>query len=248
MSVVFAQQPTMLATVAHELRNPLSALQTASELLDRDFDVLEPAQKRAMVSELRRRVLSLRGLTENLLSAAAISDGRLQVTRRPVDVREVVSEVEMLMRPLIDRKKQRLRMRMRNVPLIAGDERRLGQVLVNLITNATKYSGIGTAIDVTSSVCSGKVRVTVSDRGPGVPHATAGRLFEPYERAGRTDGDGFGIGLSVVRSIIDAHGGTVGVKDRPGGGATFWFEIDAISTRVGSDARVSGLNDERRLG
>ncbi len=247
MNVAFAQ-PTMLATVAHELRNPLSALQVASELLDRDFDLLEPAQKRAMVSELRRRVLSLRGLTENLLSAAAIRDGQLQVHLRPVDVRSVVAEVEMLVRPLINRKQQRLRIRTRHVPLIAADERRLSQVLVNLITNATKYSGIGTAIDVTTAASCGKVRVTVSDRGPGVPRDTVARLFEPWERAGRTDGDGFGIGLSVVRSIIDAHRGSVGAKNRTGGGATFWFEIAAISTRVGSDARVSGLNDERRFG
>jgi signal transduction histidine kinase len=245
MSVAFAT-PTTLATVAHELRNPLSALQAASELLDRDFDLLEPAQKRAMVSELRRRVLSLRGLTENLLSAAAISDGRLQVHARPVELRSLLAEVEMLMRPLVERKRQHLRIRLATIPLVHADERRISQVLINLITNAVKYSSDGMAIRVAAALKNGKVRVTVSDRGPGVPRESRAHLFEPYDRAGRTDGDGFGIGLSVVRSIILAHGGAVGVEGRRGGGATFWFELDAISTGVGGMAR--GLFEERRIG
>jgi signal transduction histidine kinase len=238
MSVIFAQQPTMLATVAHELRNPISALQAASELLDRDFEILEAGQKRALIGELRRRVVSLRALTENLLSAAAIRDGRLSVVLRPVDIRVVVNDVTALVGPILDRKQQRVRARTGRIALIAADERRIGQVLTNLLTNASKYSAAGTKIDVSASLSTrGHVRVAVSDRGPGIDRALMQRLFEPYERAGRTDGDGFGIGLSVVRSIIDAHHGRVGVKSRPGGGTTFWFEIPATSTSAG------GAND-----
>ena len=233
MSTVYAQQPTVLATVAHELRNPLSALQAASELLDRDFEILEVAQRRALIAELRRRVLSLRGLTDNLLSAAAIHDGHLSVALRPLDVRIVIEESVALLRPIVDRKEQRVRTRVGRLPFVAADERRLSQVLTNLITNASKYAGSGTDIDVTASVAScGDVRVAVSDRGPGVARDVIQRLFTPYERAGRTDGDGFGIGLSVVRSIIDAHHGRVGVKNRRGGGATFWFGIPAISAQL----------------
>jgi two-component system sensor histidine kinase KdpD len=233
MSVTFVQRPSALATVAHELRNPLTALQAASEILDRDFDLLENAQKRALITDLRTRVLSLRGLTDNLLSAAAIRDGHLSISRRPLDVRETIGDVLRLLAPVTAKRQQRVRVRVGMVPVVWADERRIGQVLVNLVSNASKYAEPGTKIDVSASPYQGRVRIAISDRGPGVPRALARRLFDPYERAGRTDGDGYGIGLSVVRAVIDAHGGRVGVKNRPGGGATFWLEIPAVATQRG---------------
>lgn len=249
MSVVSVHQPSVLATIAHELRNPLSALQTTSELLDRDLDSLDQAQVRSMVSSIHRRALWLRGLMENLLTTATIRDGRFQIVRRPTDLRAVVDEARPIVEPLLARKQQRLRVRSRaTLPLIAGDERRLAQVLINLVTNASKYSGINTPIDVTLSVRRGAVQAVVSDRGPGISADVLAGLFEPYYRAGRSDGDGIGIGLSVVRSIVEAHGGQVGVKNRAGGGASFWFQIAAITTAASAASSENGGEYERRLG
>jgi len=102
-------------------------------------------------------------------------------------------------------------------------------VLLNLITNASKYSGAQTSIEVgVAHTRSRVVRITVADRGPGVSAEAARQIFEPYQRGGRTDGDGLGIGLSVVRSIVEAHGGRVGVKKRRSGGSIFWFELSSI--------------------
>lgn len=250
MSVVSVRQPSVLGTVAHELRGPLSALQITSELLDRDFDVLEPQQVKVMISSIHRRALWLRGLMENLLTSASINDGRLQVARRPTDLRSVIEDVRPVVEPLLARTQQRLRVRGRaSLPLVDGDERRLAQVLINLVTNASKYSGIKTTIDLSVGLRSGKVRVTVADRGPGIAPELAERLFEPYYRAGRTDGDGMGIGLSVVRSIIEAHGGSVGVKNRASGGACFWFELTALEPAVSSVPSENEMHDyERRIG
>ena len=235
--VAMPTRPTVLATIAHELRGPLSAMATASELLERDFDLLDRRQAMAMVSSINRRALWLRGLVENLLCAATVDDGELRIQQRPVDLRSVVDEVGLVLEPLLKRKAQRLRVQARPMlPLVMGDEHRLSQVLVNLLTNASKYSDAGTAIAVLITCRSGLVRLTVADRGPGVAPANAGQLFTAYDRAGRIDSDGLGIGLSVVRSIIDAHGGQVGYASRTGGGAMFWFELAADG--VTSDART----------
>jgi len=229
MSVAFVRPgPTILATVAHELRGPLTAMEMASDLLDRDFELLDPKQVRSMISSIHRRALSLRGLAENLLCAATISDGNLSIQRSPVDLREVVDEVAALLQPMLQRKEQRLRVRSSEGPPVNVDARRLTQVVLNLVSNAHKYSPPGTTILVALGTRDGNVRVTVADRGSGVPEAVAARLFEPYYRAGRVDGDGVGIGLSIVRSIVEAHGGTVGFANRRRGGATFFVELPQL--------------------
>lgn len=244
---ISVEQPSILATIAHELRTPLTGLQTTSEVLHRDFEQLEASQVRSMVSSIHRRVLWLRGLMENLLTAASARDGRLQIARRPLDLRDVVNDTRALVEPLLARKEQVLRVRFaRNLPFVAADERRLTQVVLNLVTNASKYSGIRRRIDISVTRHGGDVRVSVADRGPGIPRALVDRVFEPYDRGDRTDGDGLGLGLSVVRSIVVAHGGAVGVKNRRAGGATFWFDLAAMPIATGDPFGDPLL--ERRLG
>jgi len=232
MSVVAVQAPaSFLATVAHELRNPVCALETSSELLSRDFELLSSAEVRAMVSAIHRRAIWLHDLVENLLCAATARDGQLRMQKRPFDVRELLADVRPILEPLVARKEQRLRTASGHaVPIVAADARRLGQALVNLVTNASKYSSAGTTIDLSIRVRKGWVRVSVADRGQGIEKDRLTGLFEPYNRAGRIDGDGVGIGLSIVKLIVDAHEGRLGVASRRGGGTTFWFEIAPLVT------------------
>ena len=242
MSALAVQRPAVLATVAHELRGPLSALQTTTELLDRDFDILDSQQIRVMVSAMHRRTLWLRDLLENLLYAATVDDGQVKLHLRPVDLRDLMAEIAAVVEPTLQRKDQRLRIRTRAaLPMVAADARRVSQVLLNLITNASKYSGAQTSIEVgVAHTRSRVVRITVADRGPGVSAEAARQIFEPYHRGGRTDGDGLGIGLSVVRSIVEAHGGRVGVKKRRSGGSIFWFELSSIGGGQADEISVPG--------
>src|SRR5205085_7853045 len=125
---------------------------------------------------------------------------------------------------------------------VLADSRRLGQVLINLILNASKFGAANTSIDVTVSVRGNAVRVAVADRGPGVAPEQAQRLFEPYYRAPATAGsgkDGVGLGLSIVKSIIEAHGGLVGVESRRGGGARFWFSVPSVPRMVSAKPHLS---------
>jgi K+-sensing histidine kinase KdpD len=223
---------TVLATVAHELRGPLTALATSSELLAEDFMHLDPEQVKSMLGAMHRRTLWLQGLVENLLCAATIREGRLQLYRQSLSMSDLIEDVHAVVDPLLAQRGQRLRVRMsQRLPEVLADSRRLGQVLVNLILNASKFGAANTAIDVTVSVRNGAVRVAVADRGPGVPAEQAQRLFEPYYRAPATahsGKDGVGLGLSIVKSIVEAHQGHVGVETRRGGGARFWFSLPAV--------------------
>ena len=222
---------SVLATVAHELRGPLTALATSSELLAEDFSSgrLDPEQIKSMLAAMHRRTVWLQGLVENLLCAASIRERRLQLYRQSFSVRDLLADIEAVVGPLLAQRGQRLRVRQTGgVPEVLADSRRLGQVLVNLILNASKFGAPGMAIEVSISSGARGVRVAVADRGPGVPPGHAPRLFEPYYRAPHaadSGKEGVGLGLSIVKSIVEAHGGRVGVDSRRGGGASFWFVI-----------------------
>src|SRR6266513_3631737 len=131
---------TVLATVAHELRGPLTALATSSELLAEDFLQLDPQQVKYMLGAMHRRTLWLQGLVENLLCAATIREGRLHLYCQSLSLSDLLADVEAVVGPLLEQRGQRLRVRFaHHAPEVLGDSRRLGQVLVNLILNASKF-------------------------------------------------------------------------------------------------------------
>src|SRR5262245_49117842 len=219
--------PEALSTIAHDLRSPLAAVMTTAELLLTDLDSLNGQQIRQMVTTLRHGTLTLHGLLENLLCASAADAGRLAVHPEPLDLRAAVGEVQLVLAPLLQRKAQPLRLAARAGRLaVLADRRRLDQVLLNLLTNASKFSPPGRPIDVLLRARGAAVRLTVADRGPGLPPGPAAALFEPFtcsEASRRIDGTG--LGLAIVRAIVAAHGGRWGAHNRRGGGACFWVEL-----------------------
>jgi signal transduction histidine kinase len=232
---------SVLATVAHELRGPLHALATSSELLAEDFLHLNPAQVKSMLDAMHRRTLWLQGLVENLLCAATIREGRLQLHRQSLAVTDLLADVEAVVGPLLTQRGQRLRIKVAHgTPEILADSRRLGQVLVNLILNASKFGTANMTIDRSVTVRDGEVCVVVADRGPGVSLEQSERLFEPYYRApSGLSKDGVGLGLSIVKSIVEAHGGQVGVESRRGGGARFWFSVPTVGRAASTKSHLS---------
>jgi two-component system sensor histidine kinase KdpD len=191
-----------------------------------------------MLGAMHRRTLWLQGLVENLLCAATIREGRLQLYRQSLSLADLIADVDAVVGPLLAQRGQRLRIRRATqLPEVLADGRRLSQVLINLILNASKFGTANSAIDATLSLRNGEVRVSVADRGPGVSPEQAERLFEAYYRAPATAGsgkDGVGLGLSIVKSIVEAHGGRVGVEGRRGGGARFWFTVPIVVGRRAS--------------
>src|SRR5258708_23675640 len=202
---------TVMATIAHELRGPLTALATSSELLAEDFLHLDPEQVKTMLGAMHRRTLWLQGLVENLLCAATIREGRLQLYRQSLSLVDLLEDVDAVVGPLLAQRGQRLRVRFGHaVPEVIGDSRRLSQVLVNLILNASKFGAANSPIDLTIVTHGDEVRLSVGDRGPGVSAEHMHRLFEPYYRDPASSGsgkDGGGLGPSLVQSIAHAPRG-----------------------------------------
>ena len=243
--------PSLLSAVAHDLRTPIAALAMSAELLADDVDSLDAGQIRRMVAGIRRQALWLQGLVENLLCATVLSEGRFEVHPQPVVLAQVLEEIRPVVEPLLAHKGQRLRLELRGANReVAVDWRRIGQVLVNLISNASKYAGGGTSIDVTCAVQDDAVRVSVADRGPGLPAGSEGRLFEPFCRAAedvRSGKEGVGLGLAIVKAIVEAHGGRVGADNRRGGGSSFWLELPLRrARRPAQDASSADLPSSRR--
>jgi signal transduction histidine kinase len=232
-------EASLLAAYAHELRAPVTAVAASAELLAEDCAVLDGEQARRLVGSIRRGAAWLQGLVENLLAAAQLGRGELALRRRPVELGALAREVAPVVAPLLERRGQRLVVRGGGPgTVVSGDARRLGQVLVNLVSNAAKYAGPGTAVEVSARArAGGVVRLAVADRGPGLPAGGAAALFEPYRRGPREMGgagpDGLGLGLAIVRAIAEAHGGSAGASRRRGGGAAFWVELPALAGGAG---------------
>jgi two-component system sensor histidine kinase KdpD len=225
-----------LTTVAHDLRGPLQALALSAELLLES--VQEPGgapdatQVARLAGTMQRQVVWLQGLVENLHAATALQAGSFTISPHPTDLREIVAGVEPVVLPLLAHKAQALEIvRPPTLPLVAADGRRIGQALVNLLLNASKYSPPGRPITISLRACRGHVRVEVADRGPGLPPGAVEGLFTPFTRAPEARQgavEGMGLGLAIVHEVVAAHGGRVGAGPRRGGGARFWFALSAL--------------------
>jgi K+-sensing histidine kinase KdpD len=219
----------ILSTVAHELRTPIAALTLSSELLSQDLDTLDRERARALVVGIHRRALWIQELVENVLCADTFGSGRFRLSPRPLRLAEIIEDVHRIVEPILSQRGQALRSKVpSSIRCLVADNRRIGQVLVNLLSNASKFGPQGSPIDVVATVRGNRVRLTVADRGTGFPPAQARQLFEPFHRVAPKCGptpEGIGLGLAIVKTIVELHGGRVGARNRPGGGACFWFDL-----------------------
>jgi PAS domain S-box-containing protein len=223
-----------LSNIAHEFRTPLSALAASVELLlDQSAD-LSPAELQELLSSLHLGVLGLQTLIDNLLESASIEAGRFRVSPRPANLAEIIADVSRTLQPLLARRCQVLKVDLPgSLPQVQADPRRTGQVLVNLLSNASKYGPDATEINLAAMVENDWVRVLVADRGPGISEEFRRDLFRRFmdDRTAHSQNHaqaGAGLGLSVVKAVVEAQGGQVGVDDRPGGGAVFWFTLPLV--------------------
>jgi two-component system, OmpR family, sensor kinase len=221
----------LLATVAHELRNPLASLRLSLDMLVSDFDELEPQDALRLIQRAQRSATWLQGLTENLTSAAAVEAGCLEVRASKVDVEECIEDAVLLVRGLLEQRGQSVRyFTSANSAVVVADRIRVIQVLANLLSNASRYSVDGDVIELHVSAVGHHLRVRVTDHGPGISPDDQERIFGAWVRAEATaKPGGLGLGLSIVRSLVQRLGGRVGVESTLGQGATFWFTLPTAS-------------------
>lgn len=218
-----------LANISHEFRTPLTALNASVELLLEDIEELSLAEIAELLRSVHLSVAGLQTLIDNLLESTSIEAGHFRIHCRPIDLGDVVTSAIQVMKPLLERRRQQLSLAFPNqMPFVNADPTRLTQVLVNLLSNASKYGPMESTIELRLKKINGRtLHFSVIDQGPGIPLPDRSRLYHQFTRLGETEKAqyGIGLGLSVVKAIIEAHHGEVGMDERPGGGSIFWFTI-----------------------
>jgi len=218
-----------LANISHEFRTPLTALNASVELLLEDIEELSLAEIAELLNSIHLSVTGLQTLIDNLLESTSIEAGNFRIRPRPTDFGDVMTDAFQIMKPLLERRRQNLSLSIPpKIPLVNADPTRLTQVLVNLISNASKYGPMDSTIEFCiKEVNSETLYVSISDQGPGIPLPERSKLYQRFMRLGESESAqyGIGLGLSVVKAIIDAHHGRVGMEERAGGGSIFWFTI-----------------------
>jgi two-component system phosphate regulon sensor histidine kinase PhoR len=197
-------------------------------LLDQAPD-LSPAELEELLTSLHLGVLGLQTLIDNLLESASIETGHFRVHPRPSSLGGIIADAVSMMQPLLDKHGQRLVVELPvAIPTVRADPRRTVQVVINLLSNASKYGPDDAEIEVTAIIQGQWAKVTIADSGPGVPPEVHKNLFRRFVYPSPTNDRaqvGVGLGLSVVKAIIEGHGGEVGVDQRQGGGSAFWFTL-----------------------
>ena len=229
------QQLEFVATVSHELRTPLAVIRSAADNLA-DGVVNDEARVRQYGQLVRREGRRLTDLVEQILEFAGLQSGQRTMTARPVEVsgmlRDVVSATEAIALPagvtieldLAD-----------HLPAVAGDEAALRRVFQNLVSNAVKYGASGGWVGVRALATGGHVDVSVTDRGIGIAVTDQEKIFDPFYRAPDVVAaqiQGAGLGLSLVKRIVEAHAGQVTLKSAPGEGSTFTVSLPILQGDV----------------
>jgi signal transduction histidine kinase len=230
----------LLATTSHDLKNPLSTILGYADLIGMTNQLNE--QGLEYMSRVHGAVKHMRQLIDDLLDMARIESG-IHLKYSDLQLRTMIDTVLNSFTPQIDEKQMQVAVKIpSDLPPVPADEARISQVLTNLISNAIKYTPPEGHIQISGDVVDGSVRVTVQDDGLGIGPEDQAQVFARFFRV-RTpetdDIDGTGLGLAIVRSLIELHGGQIGLRSRLGEGSTFFFTLPLVPPIKDDDADPS---------
>ncbi len=216
-----------MANITHEFRTPLTALSASVELLVDQLPTLTKEEIGELLLALDIGIVNLQALIDNLIEAASIEAGRFKVNPQAIAMEMILSDALNTIRPIVQ--KHGLQIIPPNNQLsfkVIADHRRTNQVLINLLSNAIKHSPSDGKISLRTFIVEKTVMVEVQDEGKGIPPGEESLLFSRFYTPKETDETSqLGLGLSVVKAIVEAQGGKVGCRNSPEGGAIFWFTL-----------------------
>lgn len=218
-------QRRLVAGVSHELRTPLARMRLLTELMrDGGGDA-------ARLDALDDEIAAVDGLVGELLEAARLEEGALALHREPLLVQDLVGAAL----AAVDLGGRTCAVQVADGLAVNGDRVRLVRVLSNLLSNVARYTPETSSVSITATAVAERVHLTVADDGPGVPPADLPHLFEPFFRSDQSRSratGGLGLGLMLVKQIVEAHGGAVGAENRPEGGLAVTLDLPALSSHT----------------
>jgi signal transduction histidine kinase len=232
LSVASQHKSLFLANMSHELRTPLNAILGYTELIaDKIYGEI-PEKVLATLERVQSNGRHLLGLINDVLDLSKIEAGQLTLSLTDYSIGDVVSTVLTAVEPLATGKQLALTSVLPpDLPLARGDERRITQVLLNLVGNAIKFTDSG-EVAVRASAANGSFTIAVRDTGPGIPEADQRRIFDEFKQADTSSSawktGGTGLGLSIAKRIVEMHGGRIYVESSPGQGSTFSITLPLI--------------------
>jgi PAS domain S-box-containing protein len=238
-----------LAMLAHELRNPLAPVGAAAALLQRAR--LDEGLVRKTSEIIGRQVAHMTALIDDLLDVSRVTRGQVELDEAALDMRAIVADAVEQVMPLVRTRHQQLDV---DVPAqsmpVMGDAKRLVQILANLLNNAAKYTQEGGRLRLAAAVRDGDVIVDVIDNGIGMAPELVARAFDLFAQAERTSdraSGGLGLGLALVRSLVELHGGTVSCESAgPGRGSRFTVTLPLLAQEAAPDALYDGAHAAAR--
>jgi len=222
-----------ISTVSHELRTPLTSIKGSLGLVANGALGQLPERAHDMIILANKNTDRLMTLVNDILDMEKLETGRMEFDLKPLDLSELVATtVESNQGYAMEHGVVFSVSAMPDGPTVRGDVDRLTQVIVNLISNAAKFSPAGENIEIAVARDNGTARVSVSDHGPGIPSEYGDQIFEPFSQVDTSDHrekTGSGLGLSISKSIIEKHVGAIGFHSEVGVGSTFFFTLPVHS-------------------
>jgi len=220
------QQSDLISEIVHEMRTPLTSVIAYADLMHRPGATLSQCIQFADI--IRREAERINEIANNFLDLARLESGRASLARDPVELGTVIRMAVNVLMPQADNKQIEVSVDVpAAMPSVIGDAQRLHQVMLNLLSNAVKYCHPGDNVTITARGEEDHVTVSVADTGPGIPADALSHIFERFYRVPDAENQavGTGLGLTITRQVIEAHGGEIHVSSEEGHGATFTFTL-----------------------
>jgi signal transduction histidine kinase len=215
-------------TLSHELKTPLTSIIAAAGLLAEELESGHDESHQKLIQTIIHNANTLETRLAELLDIVKTGSGKLQLQIEPVDMKSLILGTCQQISPMLRGKKHKLNTDLPDsLPIIRGDGQRLEQVLLNLLTNAAKFTPEGGNITVRARIDDTGLVIAVQDDGIGIAREEQSRLFQPYSRlsSDRQRHPGLGLGLALARQVVELHGGKIWVESAPGKGSTFSFSL-----------------------
>ena len=215
----------LFSSVTHDLRTPLASITASASSLMEEGVPFSADQRSELLQTILEESQRLNRLVANLMDLSRLRAGAMVPAKEPVLLEDLISSVVRRLEPVLGPRQVRIRVR-EGVPAVPVDVVQMDQVLTNLLENAMRYSASGAEIAISAVRWQNMVEIRVADRGPGIPPEERARVFDEFYRKD-VDGrrGGTGLGLAIARAVVVAHGGSIGIQETPGGGATVMLRL-----------------------